>query len=186
MRSPWQRLKRGLTKGAQCFIIQTKGKPRTRLLLQTAEYSWFTKSIRHLAEWRLLFSRSYTIIVMVYFPKWNVIRISFTSFRRCRSNRLRVCCSPFSPCGYLYCNAISAYCQSVTICIPLCEQNKTRTLTSAGFILFGVLTPRPRTPPPSRRRRWRRHPPFHPRWRTCSPATPPRSGPGRTGRSSRA
>ena len=83
-------------------------------------------------------------------------------------------------------NAISAYCQSVTICIPLCEQNKTRTLTSAGFILFGVLTPRPRTPPPSRRRRWRRHPPFHPRWRTCSPATPPHWGPGRTGRSSRA
>ena len=110
---PVQCLKRGLTKAAQCFIIQTKGKPRTRLLLQTAEYSWFTKSIRHLAEWRLLFFRSYTIIVMVYFPKWNVIRISFTSFRRCRSNRLRACCSPFSPCGYLYCNAISAYCQSV-------------------------------------------------------------------------
>lgn len=59
--------------------------------------------------------RSYTMIVMVYFPIWNVIRISFTSFRRCRSNRLRVCCSPFYPCGYLYCNAISGYCQSMTI-----------------------------------------------------------------------
>ena len=88
------------------------------MLLQTTKYPWFAKSIRHLAEWRLLFLRSYTMIVMVYFPIWNVIRISFTSFRRCRSNRLRVCCSPFYPCGYLYCNAISGYCQSVAIFTP--------------------------------------------------------------------
>ena len=56
-----------LKKGTARFIIKAKGKPRTRLLLQTAKYPWFTKSIRHLAEWRLLFLRSYTIIVMVCF-----------------------------------------------------------------------------------------------------------------------
>ena len=57
------------------------------------------ESIRHLAEWRLLFLRSYTMIVTVYLPMWNVIRMVPTPFRRCRSNRLRVCVRPSALAG---------------------------------------------------------------------------------------
>ena len=73
-----------------------KSEPRTRLLLRF-DCSLYVilsnhENNRHLAEWRLLFLRSLTMIVTVYLPMWNVIRMVLTSFRRCRSNRLRVCC----------------------------------------------------------------------------------------------
>ena len=88
------------------------------------------ESFRHLAEWRLLFLRSYTMIVTVYLPMWNVIRMVPTSFRRCRSNRLRArrfpksdgfvksnLCSPlFDPYGHFYCIIYHLLCQlSMTV-----------------------------------------------------------------------
>ena len=49
---------------------------------QLSEVSGFTQSNRHLSERRLLSLRSFsfTMIVMVYFPMWKVIRMVPTSF----------------------------------------------------------------------------------------------------------
>ncbi len=57
----------------------TKSEPRTRLLLKINYFLVVILSnhenSRHLAEWRLLFLRAYTMIVTVYLPMWNVIRM---------------------------------------------------------------------------------------------------------------
>ena len=47
---------------------------------------------RHLAEWRLLL---FTIIVTVYLPICNVIRISFIPFRGILANRLPLCSASY-------------------------------------------------------------------------------------------
>ena len=55
---------------------------------------------------------SFTMIVTVYFPMWKVIRIFPTSFRRCRSNRLRVCVRPSALAGSYNYTESNTDCQS--------------------------------------------------------------------------